>query len=77
MIQMRCKTDLISTVEKINLWGNELDDVALLKEMPNLKIIALSLNNIVSLKVFAHCPKLKELYLRKNLISDLSELTYL
>ena len=42
-----------------------------------MEICSLSLNNITSLKVFQHTKKLKELYLRKNLISDLRELKYL
>lgn len=45
--------------------------------MPNLEICSLSLNKINSLKDFATQKKLAELYLRKNLIADLSETKYL
>ena len=39
--------------------------------------MSLSLNKITSLRDFQTCYKLQELYLRKNLISDLSEVRYL
>ena len=45
--------------------------------MPNLEIVSLSVNKINTLKCFAYCPKLKEIYLRKNNIGSLSELRYL
>ena len=77
MVQMRCKTDQIATIDKINLWGNDLEDVSLLKEMPNLRVVSLSVNKLASLEVFAYCPKLKELYLRKNQIRDLNEISFL
>ena len=77
MVQMRCKTDKISAIEKINLWGNELEDVSLLRDMPNLRIISLSVNKLNTLEDFAFCPKLKELYLRKNEVRDLNEISHL
>lgn len=61
----------------MNLWGNDLDDLSILIEFPNIEILSLSLNKINSLKDFAHCTKLTELYLRKNLIAELSEINYL
>ncbi len=45
--------------------------------MPNIEICSLSLNKIASLKDFTTSEKLTELYLRKNCISDLSEINYL
>lgn len=45
--------------------------------MPNIEICSLSLNKIISLKEFAYCKKLSELYLRKNLVTDLLEIKYL
>jgi len=63
----------LSEVKNINLWGCKLQDVSILKEMPNVEIVSLSVNSIDSLKYFACCSKLKELYLRKNNISELQE----
>jgi len=45
--------------------------------MHNIEICSLSLNKIASLKDFTSSEKLTELYLRKNCISDLSEINYL
>ena len=45
--------------------------------MPNIEIVSLSLNKIHTLRDFSHCIKLTELYLRKNMISDLSEVLYI
>ena len=45
--------------------------------MPALEVLSLSVNKINTLKDVAHCPNLTELYLRRNEISNLSELKYL
>ena len=74
---MKCKTDKLSNIKNLNLWGNDLEDISIIKEMPNIEICSLSLNKIHSLKDFASLKKLSELYLRKNLISDLTEAKYL
>ena len=77
MILMRCKTDKLHTIKNLNLWGNELEDISILEQMPNVEILSLSLNKISSLTFFRNCQKLTELYLRKNNINDLGELRYL
>ena len=77
LIQLKCKTDKLSNIKNLNLWGNDLEDISLIKEMPNIEICSLSLNKIFSLKDFGSCKKLTELYLRKNLVSDLFEIKYL
>jgi Leucine-rich repeat (LRR) protein len=51
--------------------------VSILEEMPNIEVLSLVLNKISTLKHFARCSKLRELYLRRNLISDLNELRYI
>jgi len=45
--------------------------------MPNIEICSLSLNKINTLKDFGPLKKLAELYLRKNMISELTEAKYL
>ena len=77
LIQMRCKTDKLDSIDKINLWGNDLEDVSILRSMPNVKVVSLSLNKISTLEDFAYWRNLTELYLRKNDISDLKEIHYL
>ena len=77
LIVMKCKSDKLSQIKNVNLWGNDLDDLSVLAELPAVEIVSLSLNKITSLRDFAHCPRLAELYLRKNLIADLTEVNYL
>jgi Leucine-rich repeat (LRR) protein len=45
--------------------------------MPNLEVLSLSVNKISTLKDIKSCLKIKELYLRKNFISDISEVKHL
>ncbi len=73
----KCKTDSLSNVNNINLWGNELKDISILKDVPNVEVVSLSVNNINTLKYFSYCKNLRELYLRKNQISNLEEINYL
>ncbi len=77
LIVMKCKTDKLNAIPNLNLWGNDLEDVSILSEMNNVEIVSLSLNQISSLKDFSYCQKLRELYLRKNNISDLTEVRHL
>jgi hypothetical protein len=74
---MKTKASNLESIKNLNLWGNEIDDVKIVKDMPNLEVLSLSVNKISTLKPFQYCKKLSELYLRKNLIPDLSELKYL
>lgn len=46
----------------------------MIKDLPALEICSLSLNKITSLKFFQLSVNLTELYLRKNLITDLFEI---
>lgn len=77
LLQMKCKTDKLTSIKNLNLWGNDLDNISIIKDMPNIEICSLSLNKIFSLKDFSSCKKLSELYLRKNLVTDLQEIKHL
>ena len=77
LILTRTKAENLESVKNLNLWGNEIDDVRILREMPNVEVLSLSVNKISSLREFRNCTKLSELYLRKNSIANLSELKYL
>lgn len=77
LILSKHKTESLNTIKYLNLWGNNLEDVEIIKNMTNLEIVTLSNNNVSSLKDFADLKNLKELYLRKNSISQLEELSYL
>ena len=77
LVLQRSKADHLEDIRNLNLWGNDIDDVSILKDMRNVEVLSLSANKITTLRDFQHCTKLTELYLRKNLISDLSEVRYL
>lgn len=70
------KADL-REVRNLNIWGSDIRDVSILAEMPNVEVLSLSVNSIESLADFGHCASLKELYLRKNKVSDLRQVMYL
>ena len=77
LIRTRTKTDSLQYVKRFTLCGNDIDDVKLVRQMPNIEVLSLSVNRINTLKDFAHCHKLQELYVRKNSILELSEVQYL
>ncbi|CEF67986.1 Protein C21orf2 [Strongyloides ratti] len=70
----RCSTD---TVKKINLWGCEIDDISICKEMVNLQVLSLSRNKIKTCEPLKYCINLEELYLRGNEIEDFHEFDWL
>lgn len=71
-----CVTN-IEKIVQINLTGRELEDVSLLRKMTSVEILSLSFNQISSLVDFQYCENLKELYLRRNNISDINQIQYL
>ncbi len=55
----KTKSDNLQSIKNLNLWGNELEDLSLIEKMPNLEVISLSVNRIVSLRDFGRCNKLQ------------------
>ena len=58
MIAAKCKTDKLNLIKNINLWGNEIDNLTLLREMPNLEIVSLSHNRVTTLRDLSYCSKI-------------------
>ncbi|CAG4965817.1 unnamed protein product [Colias eurytheme] len=77
MVIARSKQSDLSAIKKLNCWGAELGDVSLLRRMPNVEVLAFSINKIRTLGDFAACRRLRELYVRKNEIRDLAEIRHL
>ena len=77
MILMKTRANSLRDVKQLNMWGFNLRDVSICSQMPNIEVMALSVNNISSLAPFQNCKKLKELHLRRNAISDFNQLQYL
>jgi len=66
--------DSLLAVRNLNKWASDLDDISILEQMPNVEVLSLSVNHIATLAHLKNCCKLRELYLRKNDITSLSEL---
>jgi Leucine-rich repeat (LRR) protein len=77
IVLSKSKANSLAEVKNLNLWGLKLEDVTVVRKIPNVETIALSVNSLVSLEPFSHCPNLKELYLRRNNISSFDELAHL
>jgi len=77
IILKKCKKQSLKEIKNINMWGCQLDDVSIIRQLPNIEVVSLSVNQIKTLSDFSTCSKIKELYLRKNLIADLKEVWHL
>ena len=74
IVMMRSKTNDPLRVNSVMLWGMGIEDISCLSMFPNLKIVSLTDNRIQNLQVFRSMEKLEEVYIRKNFISDVSEI---
>ena len=77
LILSRLNTENLESIKNLNLWGNNLEDISLISEMPSLEIINLSTNQIKDLKYLKNLKNLKELYLKDNTIADFGQIEYL
>ena len=50
LIHMKTKTNRIDSIKNLNLWGNDLEDVSIVTQMPALEVLSLSVNQITTLK---------------------------
>lgn len=67
----------LDEIENLNLWGSNLSDISIIKNLTHLKTAGLSANHIENLESFSNCHELRELFLRNNLISDFHQLDHL
>ncbi|XP_050696044.1 dynein axonemal assembly factor 11-like isoform X11 [Eriocheir sinensis] len=77
MVVARSRGSDIHNVKKLNCWGSELSDVSVVRKLPNVEVLSLSVNRISTLADFQYCANLQELYIRKNNIADINEILYL
>ena len=77
LVLQRTKAKTLSEVRSLNMWGQDISDVGLLLRMPNVEVLSLSVNGIGSLSSFRKCHRLRELYLRKNDVTNLADIQYL
>ena len=58
IILEKCKKHNFNDIKNINLWGSDLDDVSIIRQMPNLEVVSLSVNRIQTLEDFSYCPRI-------------------
>lgn len=58
LVIQKSKCEHLHTVKNLNLWGNDIDDMKILNNMPNVEVLSLSVNKISTLKDFGCCYKL-------------------
>lgn len=76
VIKSKTRQTSLGEVRQLNMWGQDIGDVSILKQLPRVEILSLSVNAISSLRHFFWCSQLCELYLRKNSIQDLKVGTF-
>ena len=67
----------ISEIKKLNIWGEDIEDISIISQMPNLEVLSLSSNKISSLFPLSYCLNLREIILRNNNIYSFDELYHL
>ncbi|RUS90325.1 hypothetical protein EGW08_001923, partial [Elysia chlorotica] len=77
VVLTRTRAPDLESVKKLNCWASNIGDVSVVRRMPALEVCSLSINKITSLRDFAHCHHLKELYVRTNKIERLGDIHYL
>ena len=71
------KYSSIKDIKKLDIWGEDIENISIISKMTNLEILSLSSNKISSLSPLSSCLNLSEIYLRNNNISSFEELYYL
>ena len=67
----------ITSLTKLNIYAEDIQDISILASMPKLEYLSLSCNQISSLLPLSNCIYLREIYLRNNKISSFEELNHL
>uniref|UniRef100_A0A8C6UJH2 Cilia- and flagella-associated protein 410 n=1 Tax=Neogobius melanostomus TaxID=47308 RepID=A0A8C6UJH2_9GOBI len=77
LVLAKAKASDLESVKKLNCWGCNLTEISIFTQISNIEVLTLSVNSITSLAPLAGCLNLCELYLRRNMIPSLSELSHL
>lgn len=67
----------IINIKKLDIWGEDIENISIISNMPNLEYISLSSNKISCLSPLSKCFNLRELFLRNNNIQSFKELYHL
>ena len=71
------KISSLKDIKKLNIWGEDIEDISIISNMSQLEILSLSSNRISSLCSLSNCLNLREIYLRNNNIYSFEELNHL
>jgi hypothetical protein len=77
MVFQKTRTQSLRDVRALNMWGYELEDIAIISQMTNAETLSLPVNKISTLAPFESCKHLQQLLLRDNQISTFEELRHL
>lgn len=77
LVLQKTKLDNLKHVKKLNVCGIHVTDIGVLRDAPNMEVLSLSVNSIDQLDALGEAYNLRELYLRKNCITDLHQALHL
>ncbi|WAR04366.1 CF410-like protein [Mya arenaria] len=63
LVLARTRAPDLESVRKLNCWGSEIEDISVVRQMPNLEVCSVSVNEITTLQDFEDCVNLQELYI--------------
>lgn len=55
MLITKHKTDKLSYIKNVNFWGDGIDDLSIMSDLPLVEVVSLSMNKINTLRDFASC----------------------
>ena len=67
----------ITEIKKLNIWGEDIENLSIISKMPYLEILSASSNQISTLCPLSSCINMREIYLRNNNINSFDELNHL
>ena len=50
LIVMKTKVNQLDRIQKLNLWGMDIDDISIVRSMDDLAVLSLAVNKITTLK---------------------------
>lgn len=77
LVLQKTKLDNMKHVRKLNVCGVHLNDIGVLRDAVNVEVLSMSVNDIEDLDPLRACSNLRELYLRKNAITDVHQVLHL
>jgi hypothetical protein len=77
LVLQKTKLDNLKHVRKLNVCGVHVSDISVLRDAKNVEVLSLSVNEIQDLEPLAACTNLREVYLRRNDISDVTQVLHL